>query len=108
MKTTLVETGQLATDLFEGLETPSGFAAPVVETREVVGEVVRGIENGEGGVIRLPEYAKWVAWYGVLPEGVKVFVRWLSGVDAAVGRMREKREGKGKRGDEEGKGVKKG
>lgn len=100
MKTTLVETGQLATELFQGLETPNRFLAPVLETREVVREIVKSIDRGEGGVVRLPEYAKWVDWYAVLPEGFKVAVRWFSGVDRATAGIheREKRKAVGEKG----------
>jgi len=76
----------MATDLFAGLETPNRFFAPVLETREVAKEVIDRITAGEGGVVRLPEYARWVAWYGVLPAGVQRVVRWMSGIDEAVGK----------------------
>lgn len=79
----------MQTDLFKGLETPSGVLAPVLETREVVREIVTHIERGEGGVVRLPEYAKWVGWYEGLPDGLKVLVRWASGIDKAMGNLRE-------------------
>ncbi|KAL9108302.1 MAG: hypothetical protein Q9227_006900 [Pyrenula ochraceoflavens] len=97
VKTLLVETGQLATPLFAGMQTPNAFLAPVVETSEVVKEIVKAVDFGEGGVIRLPEYAKWVNLWYVLPDGVKRVVRWASGVDGAVEGMRRAMEREGER-----------
>jgi len=37
-------------------------------------------------VIRLPAFAALVGWYGVLPAGIQRILRFLSGIDAAVGK----------------------
>ena len=58
VKTILVETGQINTDLFEGVETPSSFFGPILETREVAKEIVSLIDAG----VRSP--ARWVAAAG--------------------------------------------
>lgn len=90
----------MATALFAGVvETPNTFLAPVLETREVAKEIVQRINAGEGGVVRLPEYARWVSWFGVLPAGVQRVVRLASGIDEAVGRKSTQREfGNGEKG----------
>lgn len=84
MKTILIEPGQIDTALFAGVETPSPFFAPVLDTREVCKAITGLVDAGEGGVIRLPAYARWAAWYGVLPVLVQRIFRWVSGVDRAM------------------------
>ena len=84
IKTLLVETGQLSTPLFNGIETPSRFFAPVLEPIQVAYEIVSAIDNGQSGVIRLPAFAKLVNWYAVLPASIQRLARHLSGIDTAV------------------------
>ena len=84
IKTLLVETGQMATGLFAGVATPNAFFAPVLDRREGAKESVQRINAGEGGIVRMPEYARWVDWYGVLPAGVQSLLRWISGIDEAA------------------------
>lgn len=84
IKTLLVETGQMATPLFEWVRTPSHFFAPVLEPVEVAHEIVAVVDSGHGGVLRLPVFAKLVNWYGVLPAAVQCVARYLSGIDRAV------------------------
>lgn len=84
VKTILVETGQIATSLFESVKTPSGFFAPVIEPVEVAREIVSIVDSGNGGLIRLPSFAYFVDWYNILPKSVQRFARFLSGIDMAV------------------------
>lgn len=56
----------------------------MLETREVCKAITDLVDAGEGGVIRLPRYAGWVAWYAVLPVSVQRLLRWWSGVDVAI------------------------
>lgn len=84
MKAILVEPGQIDTSLFKGVETPSRVLAPVLDTREVVKVVTGLIDAGEGGVLRMPTYAGWVQWFGVLPVAVQRVLRWGSGIDRAM------------------------
>jgi len=86
VKTLLVETGQMATGLFEAIETPNNFFAPVLEPVHVAREIVSAIDSGRGGVIRLPAFAALVGWYGVLPAGIQRILRFFSGIDVAVGK----------------------
>ncbi|KAE8372076.1 hypothetical protein BDV26DRAFT_109048 [Aspergillus bertholletiae] len=85
VKMILVETGQVATPLFAAVKTPNKFIAPVLEPVHVAQEIVSAVEEGRGGVIRLPAYATMVNWYAVLPAGLQRIARFLSGVDYAVG-----------------------
>lgn len=84
VKTLLVETGQMATPLFDWVRTPSHFFAPVLQPVEVAREIVAAVDSGRGGVLRLPAFAKLVNWYAVLPAAVQCAARYLSGIDRAV------------------------
>ncbi|EAW08109.1 putative short-chain dehydrogenase/reductase family protein [Aspergillus clavatus NRRL 1] len=84
VKMLLVETGQMSTPLFESVKTPNKFLAPVLETVHVAQKIVSAIDEGRGGVIRLPTFATFVNWYAVLPASLQRFARYLSGIDHAA------------------------
>jgi len=84
IRTVLVTPGQLTTPLFYGVQTPSSFLAPVVEPVEVAKEIINAIDNGKAGHIAMPLYARWIAWYNVLPIGMQRIARRLAGVDTAM------------------------
>lgn len=88
IRTILVTPGQLATGLFANIRLGpvARFFAPVVEVRELALRLVNMINAGEGGVLALPAYAGWIAWFGILPLGVQSRLRDWSGLDGAVGR----------------------
>ena len=104
VKTILVAPGQLDTLLFgdvAGQGWVRRFFGPVVGAGEVARRVVEMVGRGEGGEVRVPVYAAWVQWVGVLPAVVREWVRGWSGVDEAVegggwGREGEDEEGEGK------------
>ncbi|OQO06575.1 hypothetical protein B0A48_08358 [Cryoendolithus antarcticus] len=80
----LVTPGQLATPLFDGIETPNNFLGPVVEPVELAKLVVERICEGRSGEISLPVYASMIGWLGVLPWSLQRLVRWAAGVDGAM------------------------
>ncbi|KAK3713749.1 hypothetical protein LTR37_008235 [Vermiconidia calcicola] len=84
IRTILVTPGQLNTNLFAGVQTPSSFFGPVVEPVELAREIVRMIDAGESGEISMPFYAKWIEWLHVLPVGLQKMVRRLTGMDRAM------------------------
>ncbi|KAL1986218.1 hypothetical protein VTN96DRAFT_6733 [Rasamsonia emersonii] len=84
IKLLLVETGQMCTPLFDGVETPNGFFAPVLEPIQVAYEIVSAVDKGTSGVIRLPAFAALVNWYAVLPASIQRLARYLSGIDGAI------------------------
>lgn len=84
IKMLLVETGQIATPLFDWVETPNSFFAPVLEPVQVAREIVAAVDGGRGGVLRLPAYAKLANWFVVLPAAVQRVARVVSGMDDAV------------------------
>ena len=65
IRTILVTPGQLSTNLFQGVETPSSFLGPVVETVELAREIVKMVDLGMSGEISLPLYARWIDWLHV-------------------------------------------
>ncbi|KAF2092185.1 NAD(P)-binding protein [Saccharata proteae CBS 121410] len=85
VKTILVTPGQLATDLFADVRTPSQFLGPLVEPVVLAKEIVRMVDAGEGGEISFPLYARWAKLIGVLPVGLQWVLRSLAGVDRAMG-----------------------
>ncbi|KAI1911778.1 hypothetical protein LOZ61_003650 [Ophidiomyces ophidiicola] len=84
VKMLLVETGQIATQLFERIKTPNKVFAPVLEPVQVAQKIVSVIDSGNGGLIRMPAYASLVSWYTVLPASIQKLARCLSGIDKAV------------------------
>ncbi|KAF1845380.1 short chain dehydrogenase/reductase [Cucurbitaria berberidis CBS 394.84] len=86
IKTILVTLGQMSTKMFAGVKTPSNFLAPVVTPAEVGKDIIRLIERGESGEVALPLYSRYIQILGVLPIGVQLLVRKLSGIDGAIGK----------------------
>lgn len=84
VRTVLVTPAQLSTPLFYGVQTPSPFLAPVVETVDVAREVMAAIDAGKSTAIAMPLYARWIDWYNVLPLGLQALARRLAGVDVAM------------------------
>lgn len=94
VRTVLVTPGQLGTNLFAGVQTPSSFLGPVVEAPELAREIVRVLDEGVSGEISLPLYAKWVGVLQVLPFSLQRVARWASGVDTAMEGFRARGVGK--------------
>lgn len=93
VKTILVAPGTLSTPLFAGLQQNRirDFFGPMVEVKELAMKIVWMIDQGEGGIIAMPAYARWIAWLGVLPAGLQKLARWGSGVDGAMQAISERR-----------------
>jgi NAD(P)-dependent dehydrogenase (short-subunit alcohol dehydrogenase family) len=84
IRTVLVTPGQISTPLFYGVQTPNSFLAPVVEPVDVTKEIVAAIDEGMGGSLAMPLYARWVDWYSVLPAAVQIIARKVAGVDRGM------------------------
>lgn len=84
IRTVLVKPGQLSTQMFGSIETPSSFFGPVVEGVDLAKAIVNKIDSGESGVIALPLYAGCIEWMGILPYGLQWLARRVSGVDRAM------------------------
>jgi len=88
VKTLLVETGQIKTELFADKTTLPFYAeffGPMLEAKDIAKEIVKTIERGDGGVLRMPFYAKCIPFYAILPGTVQTLVRSFSGIDRAIG-----------------------
>jgi short-subunit dehydrogenase len=84
IKTILVSPGQLSTPLFNGVDTPNSFFAPVLEPVDVAKEVIAAIDAGSSSVLAMPLYARWIDWMNVAPVGVQAILRKIAGVDSAM------------------------
>ncbi|KAH1628785.1 hypothetical protein KXX21_006507 [Aspergillus fumigatus] len=84
VKMLLVETGQISTPLFKSIKTPNKFFAPVLEPVHVAQKIITAIDEGRGGLIRLPAFAVLIDWYAVLPASIQRIARYLSGIDRAA------------------------
>jgi short-subunit dehydrogenase len=87
IKTILVQPGQMGTNMFAGVATPSSFLAPIVTPAEIGKDIIRLIEKGESGEVCLPLYSRYIQILGAMPVGVQYLVRRWSGMDKAVGRI---------------------
>ena len=47
-------------------------------------KLMRMIDQGRGGRLSEPAYARWIPWLFIMPVGVQKIVRNLSGVDTAM------------------------
>lgn len=83
IRTVLVAPGHVATPLFARIQPTvlSAFLGPVVEPRALVMEIVKAVDAGVSAEVALPAYARWIAWFGVLPRGIKGVVRNVAGLD---------------------------
>jgi len=84
IKTILVTPGQMGTNMFAGVKTPSNFLAPIVSPAQVAKDILGLIEKGESGEVALPLYSRYIDVLGALPVGVQAVVRRWSGVDTAI------------------------
>ena len=93
LKTILVATGQLDTQMFGNVRLRGwtrNFFGPVVGAGEVAVRIVEMIGRGEGGVVSEPAYARWIAWLGVLPVGFQKMAKsWAGTDDAFAGDVRK-------------------
>ncbi|WLF81252.1 hypothetical protein PVL30_005049 [Lodderomyces elongisporus] len=90
VKTLLVCPGQLKTGLFTGVKTPSTILAPELDPKFVASRVVRAIEEGRRGEIKLPMYGKLVPVFRALPWPVVEIARAVSGIDRSMLGFRNK------------------
>ena len=96
VKTILVATGQLDTQMFGNVHLRGwsrNFFGPVVGAGDVAAKIVEMIDRGEGGVVSEPAYARWIAWLGVLPVGLQRLAKSWAGVDDAfIGNVHQSSE----------------
>ena len=86
IKTILVTPGQLSTDMFSGLEQGpvAHFFGPVTDVQLLAMKLMKMIDEGRGGRLAEPAYARWIPWLFIMPVGVQKVVRRLTGLDTAM------------------------
>lgn len=84
IRTVLVKPGQLSTQMFGSIDTPSSFFGPVVQGVDLAKAIVAAVDGGTSCVISEPLYARYIEWMGVLPYSLQRMARWVSGVDKAM------------------------
>ena len=86
IKTILVTPGQLSTDMFSGLEQGpvAHFLGPVTDVQLLAVKLMKMIDEGRGGRLAEPAYARWIPWLFIMPVGVQKIVRRLTGLDTAM------------------------
>lgn len=89
VKTLLVCPGQMKTDLFHGVLTPSSLLAPELEPKYVAAKIVKALELGRRGEIRLPFYGNFLPVFRAAPWPLTELARYLSGMDNSVRTFRK-------------------
>lgn len=84
INTLLVLPGQLDTTMFNGVETPSSFFAPVVPTEKLAKLVVDKVLKGETGVFSTPFYTHFSWATRIIPGIALEAVRKLIGMDKSM------------------------
>lgn len=84
IKTLLVCPGQMRTDLFCGVLTPCSLLAPELDPKYVAAKVVKALELGSRGEIKLPFYGNFLPVLRAVPWPVSEAARYLSGIDSSM------------------------
>lgn len=84
VKSLLISPGQLSTDMFKTVSTPSRFVGPVLPTIELAWAIVDAVDQGRTGELRLPTYAKMARITTALPQSLYEILRKLYKVDETV------------------------
>lgn len=87
IKTLLVCPGQLKTTMFRGVKTPSRVVAPVLEPSYVAEKIIKALELGRRGEIKLPAYANLFPLVRLLPWPLVELLRGTVGIDASMKRF---------------------
>lgn len=90
IKTLLICPGQLKTGMFKGVRTPSTILAPELDPKFVAASVVRAIEQGRRGEIKLPLYGKFIPIFRAFPWPIVEVARKLSGIDKSMEEFKAK------------------
>lgn len=86
--TLLVCPGQIGSQMFRSVRTPSTMIAPVLDPKFVAGRIVKNLERGKIGQIKIPLYVILMPLMRVLPWQVVEALRMYSGMDVATEGLR--------------------
>lgn len=84
VKTLLVCPGQLQTNMFGSINTPSRLLAPELEPTYVADNLIGAIELGRRGEIKLPFYGNFLPVFRAVPWPIVELVREVSGIDKSM------------------------
>lgn len=90
VRTLLVTVGQMETEMFRRVETPSKFLAPVLQTTEVALKIFEAMENGTCGELSMPLYASLIHWTKIIPQSLVNWIRKTYGMDTSALNMNKK------------------
>ncbi|RLV92789.1 putative oxidoreductase [Spathaspora sp. JA1] len=90
VKTLLICPGQLKTNMFQGVATPSSIFAPELNPEFVANCVVTAIEQGRRGEIKLPLYGKFIPLFRAMPWPIVEITRKISGIDKSMNTFKNK------------------
>lgn len=83
----LVAPGQLNTRMFNDIQPPKQWLAPVVDAQTLARRIVRCCEIGERGTLHGPLYTYFIPVMRMLPYGWAELSRKFSNMDTAVNKM---------------------
>lgn len=83
VNTILATPGQLSTPLFSRITPPSTFFGPVITPAALAAAIVGAVDEGKDAEIAMPLYARAIGFWGILPSGLRRWMRGLVGLDAA-------------------------
>ncbi|CDK26087.1 unnamed protein product [Kuraishia capsulata CBS 1993] len=84
VKTLLVCPGQMKTNMFKGVKTPSTLLAPELDPKYVAKSVLKAVFMGRRGEIKLPFYSNFIPLFRAMPWPVVEVARCFSGIDQSM------------------------
>lgn len=81
IRTLLVCPGQLDTEMFGDVKTPSAIVAPIVSRRRLAKKVVWAVRRGQRGSLYTPYYVHFLPYLRALPISFTSILRRVSGMD---------------------------
>ncbi|CAK9442147.1 uncharacterized protein LODBEIA_P58900 [Lodderomyces beijingensis] len=84
VKTLLICPGQIKTGMFTGVKTPHTLLAPELEPKFVAAHVIKSIEQGRRGEMKLPLYGNFVPLFRAMPWPIVELTRKFSGMDESM------------------------
>lgn len=84
VKTLLVCPGQIATEMFKGVKTPSSLLAPVLDPNNLARKIIEMLSEGKEGTLFMPFYANFIPLFRAMPHRITTTARRISGIDRAL------------------------
>lgn len=81
VKTLLVCSGQIKTDMFQDVDTPSQLMAPVLSPSKLAKKIVDRVNSGKDGELFMPFYTHFIPLLKAFPSQVIKAARKVSGMD---------------------------